>query len=866
MMFRYLPAALLVFLLSACGGGGGGGGGGGVSLPGTSAGAAPATDPALFFTPATVSASWVAGDSRSVMVSASVKRPSDFDGGTVYAYVVDTTGVILPKVGISALNALTYTVILQTSPNLAAGEYKGNFTVNLCRDSACTKHYPGSPMLLPYDFQVTAATQPFIAASAGQLAVSGYVGGGDLPTATIAVNANEHWTATSDVSWARLNSIGGYGNDTVTVSYDLTGLKQGTYNGTLTFVKDSGYTSTLPVSLQVLGSVFHFDQSLITFNAINGAPIDPRAIQIAYEGGAADTWSAASDVSWMTVNPASGTAPGQATLAIASNNQLASGTYSGNLTLRSPQNATRTIPIQLGLTPATLSLSSTSLTLGGALGRDFSPQSVTLGLNTQTNAWPWKLGTLPAWVTAGATSGAVSQSGSRLTFTAKPDSAAVGTTSVAVNVTATVNGDTLSAPIALTINKDQHKILPSEAGVALVSTPQWSRLTRTLTINDNFGANGAWSAQSNQPWLSAQPSGSQLLLTADPSSLAQDTIHYATVTLSSALPGVTAPEPIRVALWKGTAAPAAITTLKPTQYSQLTADPIRPLVYAHTGGATIDVYNVYTGARVASTSALGTALGDMVASPNGDSLYVLDTANRNVIKVDLSSLGKSATWPLPNPVDITTRLLPIRPNGVGILLVSTGTALATSDGHVLSATAIASGAMAASRDGKKVYVIDQGGTPALLGGYSVDYSAMAGGTLFTASTASAGFEAAGQNGQDVATSADGTRVYNASGWPSHCTAFQGSDLSVIGALSGGDTYPNNVEVGSDGRVYCGINGIFFSASDVWIYGADGALQKTFKFAGSGKGLLSRQMVVSGDGMILVALTNDPMMAIVPVGP
>jgi hypothetical protein len=175
------------------------------------------------------------------------------------------------------------------------------------------------------------------------------------------------------------------------------------------------------------------------------------------------------------------------------------------------------------------------------------------------------------------------------------------------------------------------------------------------------------------------------------------------------------------------------------------------------------------------------------------------------------------------------------------------------------------GALAATPDGKRLYWHDEGISPALLGGVSVDYSEMGGGTLFLASVASAAWNTAGENGQDVAVSLDGSRVYGASGAPYRCAVYQASTLSVLGDLPGGDAYPNNVEVGSDGRVYCGISGAY-SAADVWVHAADGTLLKSFKFAGYAKGLLTRQMVLSGDGMILVGLTDDPLMAIVPVGP
>ncbi len=51
-----------------------------------------------------------------------------------------------------------------------------------------------------------------------------------------------------------------------------------------------------------------------------------------------------------------------------------------------------------------------------------------------------------------------------------------------------------------------------------------------------------------------------------------------------------------------------------------------------------------------------------------------------------------------------------------------------------------------------------------------------------------------------------------------------------------------------------------------VHGANGALLSSYKFAGYVRALRDRQMRLSGDGLILVALTGDPRLVFVPVGP
>ncbi|PFH04686.1 hypothetical protein BCF11_5475 [Collimonas sp. PA-H2] len=432
------------------------------------------------------------------------------------------------------------------------------------------------------------------------------------------------------------------------------------------------------------------------------------------------------------------------------------------------------------------------------------------------------------------------------------------------------DGQSVGLPVTLTVKPASDKILASEAGVALTVTPTWSRLTRTLQINDSSGAIGNWSASSDQAWLSTAKSGNSLTLSANPASLPSNAISYATVTLRSTNPSISAPEPIKVALWNGATTPTAITRINQV-YTNIAADPIRPLIYVHNGGSAIDVYNVYTSQKTATLTGLGATLGNMTISPNGDKLYALDMATSSLVAIDLATAAKINTWNLSSALTNATRIKAIRPNGVEIIITNIGSAYLASNGKFITNTGINVGDLTATADGKKIYAQNEGISPSTTWAYSVDYSDLNGGTLNVSPLAPAtgvtGISSGGvmSNGADIAVSADGSRVYTANGAPYRCSSLSPVNLSFISALPGGDAYPNNVKVASDGRVFCGISG-WYSSSDVWVHGADGTLIRGFKFAGYAKNLLDRQMAVSGDGLMLIGLTNDPLLAIVPVGP
>jgi hypothetical protein len=849
-------AALAVpVALVACGGGGSGDGGS-VTAP-----IPPTTSAALSFNPGTASATLEAGKSSTLTIKASVNRPADFTGN-VYAVIVDSAGVLLPTAKILSSSATEYSAVLQTSATLAAGNYKGNFTVNLCKDTACAAHWPGSPMQLPYDFNVVAAAAMLSAVPAKPLMATMHAGGPQPAAVTVQVKGDKlNWTVSTQASFLKVSPASGSGDGTFTVSYDSTGVApNATVQGDITVSTSDGQKIVLPAGLQMLPAGFSGDLNGFTVSAVNGAPIPAHQVQFSTGG----QWSATAGQSWLAVTPGSGAGDGQLNISVdPARGKLGSGSYAGSFTLSAAGVSDRVVPVNLTLTKAELSLSSAALTLGGAYGRDTAPVALTLGLNTQSNAWPWTLSGVPAWASPSAASGMVSQAGTSLQFAPNLSMLPVGTSSVLVTATAIVNGDTVVKPVTLSINRDQQKLVPSSVGVAMVSTPAWQRLSSTLNVRDNFGAGSDWTAVSNQSWLSVSRSGDMLTLSANPTGLQFDSTSYATVTITPANAGVTAPEVVRDALWKGSFTPVVPTKIA-KRYDRVVADPIRPLIYAHDSGSTIDVYNVYTGQRVATTAILGGSLGDMALSPNGDRLYVYELGAPNLVVVDLNTMAKQATWRLSVNPDAGARLKVARPNGEELVLTFDRGAYRAATGQRLD-TPFTTGDIAVSPDGRRLFIQNESALVATLNAYDMDFSAMGGGTLFAAASRLGGSAGGTAAGEDLAISVDGTRIFAASATPARCTVAQASDLSWLGILPGGDTAPNNVEVDSFGRVYCGIASQY-TGNDVFVHSTTGSLQKTFRLAGSGKQLLARQMVVSGDGMMLIGLSNDPRLTIIAVGP
>ena len=118
-------------------------------------------------------------------------------------------------------------------------------------------------------------------------------------------------------------------------------------------------------------------------------------------------------------------------------------------------------------------------------------------------------------------------------------------------------------------------------------------------------------------------------------------------------------------------------------------------------------------------------------------------------------------------------------------------------------------------------------------------------------------------GRDLALSPDGAHVYGASGSPYYCTDTD-TTTGPTTALGPNRPYPGNVAIAPDARIYCGRYATLSSEKDVYAFSAAGTELGSVRVAGASSilGLLDRQLVVSGDGLRVVGLSDDPGLRIV----
>lgn len=773
------------------------------------------------------------------------------------------------SIGSDTINVSVYP---QAPISLGPGDYTDEIVILACADTYCNKHISGSPKRVTVNYTITAAT-PSINVSQTNFAYDYVYASTNLPqNQTINITGSDiPWTIFADQPWVVLGSSAGSGPSNVSVGVNPEGLAPGTYTSTVTVTEnDTNRTITTALTFTITAPVLSLDVANLDFAGINGSTIDPQSANITMNNGDPLTWIATTSADWIVLGAASSTSPSALTIGVdPSITPLASGSYSGTVTVTGTSGGitvSDTLTVSLNLTQAQLSVSSPLVTLGGTYGLDFSNTAITTSLNTGVNTYPWTavLNSSPNWLLTDKTSD-VSVNGDTIVLDANRAGMVEGVHAGSISITTQVNGDTLTTSVQVNLNLSAHELVPSDVGLAFTSTPTTSLLAATIAVSDTYGfVDTAWSASSDQSWLSVTGSGTTadtLSVTADPAGLATDTVHYAVITLTSSDSSIENSPIIRVALWNGLTDPSSVSTA--VAYSQVQTDPVRPYAYVHSGGANITVLNIYTGAVVTTWNSIGSTLGAMAISDDGSYLYVVDTANANVAIVNLDSGLVSKTF---NVGTSTPLLTFVRPAGHPTLIAGDGQTYDSLTGNALGAlTSITGRAVATSADGKNLCALNIGISPWSLTCHVLGYSSLGAGAVISRSSLSrtgsgGGMPTVGSNGRDVAVNADGSRVYVASGAPYNFTVLRGSDLTYISSWVG-THYPNNVETSPNGNLV-GAASSWYGPDDLWVYDQTGTeLSRTYQ-SGSGQSILDRQVRISGDSKRIVVLTDDPILKII----
>jgi hypothetical protein len=657
-----------------------------------------------------------------------------------------------------------------------------------------------------------------------------------------------------DPGWLNVDITGGPTSFAVNLSVNNNALAEGLRTTVLTIGtadEDGDILETQDIAVSyTLGRLIDVTSAPVSGSFTYGHSTTQQAFGVTVDAGVTDTYLATANVDWIDLPASSSTGPAVLPSGIDVTG-LAVGTHQGIVTVTNGADPSEsdTVAVSVTITAPQLSVAQSAFSFGGASGLDLAGAALDFSVGTGTRAHPWTLTLETAtggdWLLAGSGSGDVDASGVQVGIDADRFAVNGGTYSGTVTLDVDVDGLPLSATVPVTFNKEAERLQVSADGIAFTQLPSRELLSREVGVRSTWGREGvAWSASSDQDWLTATASGETdgtLVLTADPMLLATDTLHVANVTVTSGDPLIENAPTVRVGLWIGSADPG--TVVLPAGIKRTVADPVGPWLYAHSGANLVTVYNLYTGAEVTSYAAGTAQPGPLAISSDGLTLFVGEEATGKAYALATAdgTLAQTFTPPLPTT---NYHLAYARTDALPTLYFGNTYVADAQSGEYLDGFLAAGGKLAASGDGRIVYAYDLGISPATATRQDLRRVALGDGSVLVVGTQAIG---AGSNGADVAIAQDGARFYAASGGYYAFPAYDGVTSQFIQDLSGA-AYPNNAEVAWNG-VFAGGAGAYYDAVDVWFYDpAGGALGTARCFGSNSNWMVMDSIRFSGDGL------------------
>jgi hypothetical protein len=271
-------------------------------------------------------------------------------------------------------------------------------------------------------------------------------GGGTL---SYTISDNQNWLSCSPASGTSTGE-----SDTVTVSYNTSGLTAGTYNATITISASGASSQTIPVTLAVNAAAAAISRSPASLSAscTQGANAPSQSFQVSNSGGGTLSYSISDNQNWLSCSPASGTSTGESDSITVSYNT--SGLTAGNATITitalGASNSPQTVPVTLTVNaPApAISRSPASLSASCTQGTNAASQSFQVS-NSGGGTLSYSISDNQTWLSCSPTSGsgsgtiAVSYNTSGLT---------AGTYNAAITITASgASNSPQTIPVSLTV-------------------------------------------------------------------------------------------------------------------------------------------------------------------------------------------------------------------------------------------------------------------------------------------------------------------------------------------------------------------------------------------------------------------------------
>ena len=269
----------------------------------------------------------------------------------------------------------------------------------------------------------------------------------------------------------------------------------------------AGRVARLELSTAALPKTIVTNPTTLRFDAMVGQPAPgAQAIALTEAGGQPLAWTATKTATWLTLTPASGSAPSSVSVTI-DHSALTAGTYTDTITIDDGPGAAspKVVDVTLNVIGRpTITLGPTSLTFAGsANGARTPPQTLNI-TNTGSGTLDWTGTADQTWVVVGPVSGTAP---SDVSVLVDPGTLGQGTFPATLTFTSpTATNSPLTLGITANITNAPPLIGLSPASMTFNATRgQPAPAGQTLTISNTGGGTLAWGASPSAPWLVLSP-------------------------------------------------------------------------------------------------------------------------------------------------------------------------------------------------------------------------------------------------------------------------------------------------------------------------------------------------------------------------
>ncbi|WP_019677694.1 BACON domain-containing protein [Arsukibacterium perlucidum] len=664
------------------------------------------------------------------------------------------------------------------------------------------------------------------------------------------------------VNWLNFEMSGSGSNYVLTLSVNpqlmSVGVSTASFSVGTTDSKGNLLTSkvvTVEVDLwQALTLSEHSKQNHMVY----GAFAETLSVPISFTADNRTKWEVTSSVDWFTFDASSGQG-GSNINGIVNTSMLQPGTHNAVITLRDLTNFSyHGFSYQIKLDMPTFEFSADENVIGGPKGIEQNSLPIQFSINTGEHSHAYKLSFETdngiEWLSADEAEGYVNGNGKTLYIRSIAPEDMTGTFNGKATLQLTVGELEFERVVDVTLNKELSQISLNVYAVALSSAPDQSLLQRQINVFNSVNQEDfSWKATSDMPWLTVTASGGgnqALTVQADPSGLASEQTHYATVTVTSDEAVNT--EQIKVGF-------SILSSVPETRYFSLPGiDDVYPDRVSHAVNPfkpeivigfenTLSVYNVYTAEPLYTLNNFGKIRG-IAYSVDGSKLFIFDKLNQQIQTLDAETGTELEVYHMDQVQQEQLGLLHIKQNSKSMLLGVPGKIFDTDTGLPLplASKAITPAGLSLNANYSPALIVDNYGKL-----YDFGYSLLNGGEVNSVIQRSIIKVNTGGFDRLACFESSGKYIYLGYQQSSFAAYGMASDNIVDYVLP--SLNPRAIVCASDGKIVGGGRS-FYHTEDIFVYAADGTSLGLLK-SSIEHTIVSGGIAVSSDSSEIIALSS-----------